>query len=194
MKKTGLIILLLFFLPFLGYNQTIINNSYTLSGTVVNGKHNQPLVGANILTNRSVGTKTNEIGEFIINIYPNDTLKISYIGFKTIRYLVPYKEVGKYLIKFKMYTDSVSLSEINIYPWPTYKEFKEAFLAINKEDEKITIKGIKMYQDKVIVSKAPSPLSPVSFIYDKLFDKQAKRKRRLKRRRKTIKNSTNSVE
>jgi hypothetical protein len=190
MKKIGLIILLTFSTSIV-YNQTVVNSSFTLSGAIVNGKNNKPLVGANLLSNRNLGTKTNEIGEFSINIYPNDTIKVSYIGFKTINYIVPYKKDGKYLIKFKMYRDSVSLSEIIIYPWPTYKEFKAAFLAINKQGDKITMEGVKMYTDKNIIPKSPSIMSPASFIYDKLFDKQAKRKRRLKRRRKTIRGSNN---
>jgi hypothetical protein len=191
MKKNGLIILLLIFLPTIVYNQTVVNSFFTLSGAVVNGSNNKPLVGANLLSNRNIGAKTNEIGEFSVNIHPNDTIKISYIGFKTISYIVPYKKNGKYLIKFKMYKDSVSLSEIIIYPWPSYKEFKAAFLAINKQDEKIIMEGVKMYIDKNIIPKPPSIMSPASFIYDKLFDKQAKRIRRLKRRRKIIKDSNN---
>jgi len=47
-----------------------------------------------------------------------------------------------------------------------------------------------MYQDKINEIKPPSIMSPASFIYDKLFDKQAKLKRRLDRNRNTIRNAS----
>ena len=40
------------------------NSSYTLSGTVVNGTINLPLIGANIISSSRFGTKTNDSGEF----------------------------------------------------------------------------------------------------------------------------------
>mgnify|MGYP001605034515 CR=1 FL=1 len=181
--------ILLLLIPFIAYNQTVTENSFILSGTVVSGVNNQPLAGSHLLTNRNMGTKTNELGEFTLIVYPKDTLKISYIGFKTIHYIIPYKESGKYLIKFKLFTDSVALSEIEIFPWPTYEEFKQAFIAMDKQNEAIKMEGVKMYQDKIITPKSHSLLSPASFIYDKLFDKQAKLRRRLEKRRNTIKDS-----
>lgn len=106
-----------------------------------------------------------------------------------MKYVAPKKKNGKYLIKFKLYKDSVSLSEVEIFPYPTYKEFRKAFLAINKEHEKVKMKGVSMYTDKSRTANRPTVLSPASFIYDKLFDKKAKMRRRLSRRRKTIKQS-----
>lgn len=187
MKKVGLILSIIICSPLFSYCQN--TNSYILSGTIVNGITNTPLVGANLLSTTNIGTRTNKLGEFSINVSSSDTLKISFIGFKTINYIIPYKENGKYLIKFKMYKDSISLTEVEVFPWPSYKEFKKAFLAINKEEDKIKMEGVNMYIDKSTTSYTPSIFSPASFIYDKLFDKKAKIKRRLARRRKTIKNS-----
>jgi len=192
MKKGKLIIILLLF-PFIVYNQTITENSFILSGTVVDGLSNQPLVGGHLLTNRNIGTKTDELGEFTIIVYPKDTLKISYIGFKTIHYVVPYLENGKYLIKFKLFTDSIALAEIQIFPWPTYDEFKQAFITMDKQNEAIKMEGVKMYQDRNIEPWEFPPLSiisnPISFLYDKLLDKRAKLRRRLERNRNTIRES-----
>jgi len=192
MKKGKLIIILLLF-PFIVYNQTITENSFILSGTVVDGLSNQPLVGGHLLTNRNIGTKTDELGEFTIIVYPKDTLKISYIGFKTIHYVVPYLENGKYLIKFKLFTDSIALAEIQIFPWPTYDEFKQAFVTLNKQEEQIKMEGVKMYQERNIEPWEFPPLSiisnPISFLYDKLLDKRAKLRRRLERNRNTIRES-----
>ncbi|MBL4594235.1 MAG: carboxypeptidase-like regulatory domain-containing protein [Flavobacteriales bacterium] len=190
MKKIGLIILIISCTNSITFCQD--STSYILSGTVVNGGNNISLVGANLLSSRRIGTKTDKIGNFNITVFPNDTLKISFIGFKSIKYIAPQKKNGKYLIKFKMYKDSISLAEVEIFPWPTYKEFKKAFLAMNKEKERIKMKGINIYVDKSKTAPKPSIMNPASFIYDKLFDKQAKMRRRIARRRKIIKESKSS--
>lgn len=185
MNKLKLIIVALIFSALSSFSQD--STSYVLSGTIVDGTNNVLLIGANLLTSRKIGTKTNENGDFEIIIYQKDTLKISYIGFKTIKYIAPQKDKGKYLIKFKMYKDSISLEEVEVFPWPTYKEFKKAFLTLNKESEQVKMKGVNMYTDKSRTAPAPSVLNPASFIYDRLFDKKSKMRRRLTRRRKTIK-------
>ncbi len=165
------------------------DSSYVLIGTVVNGENNSLLMGANIVTSKNFGTKTNELGEFSIHTEKNDTLTISYIGFKTLTYIAPIKKPGKYLIKFKMYKDSIALQEVEVFPYPTYKEFKEAFIAQDKQEEQIKIEGIKTYVDRDVSYKKPSVFSPASFIYDKLFDKKAKTRRKLNRRKDKIEES-----
>lgn len=188
-KLVSFILFNLLFYVINGQTDTINNKSYILSGTIVNGTTNEILSGANIISNKQIGTKSNGIGEFEIKVTANDTLKISFIGFKSIDYITPFKDEGKYLIKFKLYVDSIDLDEIEIFPWPTYEEFKEAFLSMDKQNEKIKMEGVKMYQDRVLETKPPSVIHPASFIYDKLFDKQAKLKRKLERNRETIRES-----
>lgn len=189
MKKTLLSALLLTITFSLYSQNNSVDSLYILSGTVVDGSNNKLLEGAHLTTSRDYGTNTNPQGEFSINIFPNDTIKISFIGYKTLKYVAPHKKTGHYLIKFKLYQDSISLKEIEIFPYPTYAEFKKAFSEIDKQDEQVKIEGVKTYQDKVTTKKSPSPFSPASFIYDRLFDKQAKLKRKLDRRREKANNS-----
>lgn len=165
-------------------------NTYVLIGTVVNGDNNTLLSAANIITSKNFGTKTNELGEFSVHTQKDDTLKISFVGYKTITYIAPDKKPGKYLIKFKMYRDSISLNEVEIFPYPTYEEFKAAFIAQDKQEEQIKIEGINTYVDVDNSYKSPSVFSPASFIYDRLFDKKAKTQRKIKRRNEKIKKST----
>lgn len=188
MKKAFIILMLVVPTSFFAQNNKN-DTGYVLIGTVVNGENNHLLIGANIITSLNFGTKSNELGEFSIYTQKNDTIKISYVGFKTITYIPKEKKPGKYLIKFKMFRDSVSLQEIEVFPYPTFKEFKEAFIAQDKQDEQINIEGIKTYVDRDVSYKAPSVFSPASFIYDKLFDKQAKIRRKLKRRKGKIEES-----
>jgi hypothetical protein len=192
MKKLIIISFLLLTCKSAIYSQSDTSTTYTLKGTIVNGNTNELLMGANIIINHQRGTKTDENGNFSVKIKKNDSIKISFIGFKTLYYISPFQPKGEYLTKFKLYRDSVSLQQIEIFPWPNYKEFKKAFLTMDKQNEQIKMEGVKMYKDRVIHETYDlSPLhiftNPASFIYDKLFDKKAKLKRKLKRRREIIK-------
>ena len=205
MSKIKIILsfLLLFFFQFTKAQDKDTSSNYILSGTVVNGETNELLIGAHLITNQYFGTKTDETGVFSINVAENDTLKISFVGYKTLYYAVPFQENAspnnldgrsKFLIKFKLYTDSISLNEVEIFPWPSYEEFKKAFTALKPTEPEIKMEGVKMYQDRNIVPWEFPPLSiisnPISFLYDKLLDKKAKLRRRLERSRKTIKESS----
>ncbi|MCB9173889.1 MAG: carboxypeptidase-like regulatory domain-containing protein [Flavobacteriales bacterium] len=168
--------------------------SYILSGVVVNGETNELLVGAHLLSANQFGTKTDETGTFSITVLPNDTLTISYIGYKNLTYVSPQQNSGKYLIKFKLYTDSITLQEVEIFPWPTYDEFKKAFAELKEHEPEIKMEGVKMYQDRNINPMEFTMLhiltNPISLIYDKLLDKKAKQRRRIERRRETIKDAS----
>lgn len=191
------IILSFISLFFYQLNQAQINDTltgYVLSGTVVNGETRELLIGAHIITNQHIGTKTDETGTFSLTVFPNDTLRVSFVGYKTLHYVAPYQENGKYLIKFKLFTDSISLNEVEIFPWPSYDEFKKAFTALKSHEPEIKMEGVKMYQDRNIEPWEFSMLNiftnPISLMYDKLLDKKAKLRRRLERKRKTIKESS----
>ena len=192
MFKHFAIVLFLIIASSTAFTQTDSTNSFLLKGTVVDGNTNELLIGSNILINKKYGTKTNEDGEFTVHVKGNDSLIISFIGFKPLLYIISQQKKGNYLTKFKLFKDSVSLNEIEIFPYPTYEEFQEAFLAMDKQDEQIQMAGVKMYQDRIIHETYDLGLlnlftNPISFMYDKLFDKKAKLKRKLARRRETIK-------
>ncbi len=189
MKLQKTISLLFILISSTAFAQIESDSSYVLIGTVVNGENNNLLSGANIITSYNFGTKSNELGEFSIHTQKNDTITISFVGYKTLKYVAPDKKPGKYLVKFKMYRDSISLREVEVFPYPTYEEFKAAFIEHDKQDEQIKIEGIKTYVDRDVSYKAPSAFSPASFIYDKLFDKSAKTRRKLNRRSDKVNNS-----
>ena len=178
----------------LTYGQTDTSNiqHYILSGTVVNGVNNAPLTGAHLLSSKGLATKTNEMGSFDITVVENDTLVISYIGFKTLTFIAPKNNAGKYLTKFNLYKDSISLKEVEIFPWPSYDDFKKAFEELNLKDQEIKMTGVKMYKDRNIepynytLQSLLKDKNIISFMYDKLLDKEAKLRRRINRRRETI--------
>jgi len=55
-------------------------------GSIVNASDGKPLENVNIVNlNQVIGTTTNSKGEFEITAKPNDTLHLSYLGFKSIK-------------------------------------------------------------------------------------------------------------
>lgn len=57
-----------------------------INGTVTNGDTSEPLENVNIVNlNQVRGTSTNELGEFAIAAKTDDTLHLSYLGFKSIK-------------------------------------------------------------------------------------------------------------
>lgn len=188
MKQNILFITLFTLCHFIASAQ--IDTTYILSGTIVDGNKNTPLIGAHITSSSNLGTKTDQQGSFELIVTENDTLIISYIGYKTLAYIIPKNTFGKYLTKFNLYRDSISLQEVEIFPWPSYADFKKAFEELNFKDQEIKMKGVKMYQDRNIEPFEFNTLhiltNPLSFMYDKLLDKEAKLRRRIDRRREII--------
>ena len=81
MKKYQLLFTLLLFTVF-GFSQ----ESTTVKGVVINSADDKPLESVNIVNlNQVVGTSTNAAGEFEISAKANDTLHLSYLGFKSIK-------------------------------------------------------------------------------------------------------------
>ena len=75
---------IIFFLIFSIVN-LISAQSDIVKGIIINSKNNQPLENVNIVNiNQVTGTASNSSGQFEIQAYPNDTLYLSYIGFKFI--------------------------------------------------------------------------------------------------------------
>ncbi|MBD0824374.1 MULTISPECIES: carboxypeptidase-like regulatory domain-containing protein [Aestuariibaculum] len=77
--------LLLFFLLVFS-TISIAQEAEKALGVVVNSSDGKPLENVNIVNlNQVIGTATNKQGEFEINAKPNDTLHLSYLGFKSIK-------------------------------------------------------------------------------------------------------------
>lgn len=81
MKKL-LILLTLFLACTYSYGQ----DADRVIGVIINSSDDKPLESVNIVNlNQVIGTTTNAKGEFEINAEVNDTLHLSYLGFKSIK-------------------------------------------------------------------------------------------------------------
>ncbi len=96
------------------------------------------------------GTSTNMEGFFSIIVKPGDTIVFSSVGYKTAVYAVPPDLVEKrYSIIQLMTRDTIHLQETVVYPWPSPRQFKEAFLSLNIPDDQYEIARKNLEQEKM---------------------------------------------
>lgn len=148
------------------------SDSIIISGTVIDGETNFPLSNVHLYSKNGMATKTNEEGVFELIVNENDSLKITHIGYKTLTYDIPHVTPGKYLTKFVLLKDSISLAEVEILPWPTYEEFKKVFEELNFKDQEIKMEGVRLYKDRNVEPFEFKTIhiitNPLSLLYDKL--------------------------
>ena len=113
---------------FVGLNAQTI----TVSG-VVSDPSGEPLIGASILAQgTTVGTSTNIDGEYTINVAPDATLVVSYVGYDTQN--VPVD--GRTSINVTMQENSVMLNEVVAIGYGTVKKSDATgSVAVIKPDE-----------------------------------------------------------
>jgi len=122
----------------------------------------QPLPNVNIIIlNERRGTTTDQRGMFSFVVQPSDTILFSHIGFKGTIHVIPDSLAGhQYPADIFMVSDTFQLAEVRIYPWKTYQEFKEAFLALElpDDDQQRAIHNIALIKTQIKMNDfGPSP-------------------------------------
>lgn len=111
------------------------------SGVVVSADSLNPVPFATILVkNTSRGTTSDYYGYFSFVAKPNDTLIFSSVGYKKSQFIVfDSLSEDRYSLIQSMEKDTIELDAVNIYPWPTPEQFKDAFLALDVPDDDLEI-------------------------------------------------------
>jgi len=106
------------------------------SGIIRNLQH-RPLSNVNIvILNRERGTTGDRRGIFSFVVQPNDTVLFSHMGYKPTIHIIPDTlEVQHYPSDIFLVSDTFKLAEVKIFPWKTYQQFKEAFIAMEMPDD-----------------------------------------------------------
>ncbi len=106
------------------------------SGVVVTGDSLEPVPFTSILTKGSFrGTISDVYGYFSFVAQTGDTIEYAAVGFKRGHYVIP-DSLGdnKYSMIHVLIPDTVLLKPLEVYPWPSKEQFREAFLALNISD------------------------------------------------------------
>jgi len=106
-----------FFMFFLCGSLVAIANGQNLKGIVVNSETNEPIPYANIgILNKNIGTVTNDDGSFVLDISKlstKDTIRISYIGYKTLDLIKDQAEPSK-KTKIRLQPQEIWIPEVQV--------------------------------------------------------------------------------
>jgi hypothetical protein len=107
------------------------------SGVVVTADSLKPIPFVNIFIKDSWrGTITDLYGFFSFVAHKNDDILFNALGYKTVRFTIPDTiHSNRYSMIQVMRMDTLVLNETEIYPWPTYEQFTQAFVNTNIPDD-----------------------------------------------------------
>ncbi|MDN5216122.1 carboxypeptidase-like regulatory domain-containing protein [Fulvivirgaceae bacterium BMA12] len=109
------------------------------SGVVVGQDSTTGVPGVHIYVPKAGrGTTSNLYGYFSMPTLEGDSVIISAIGFEKILYVVPSNRGENITEFFELQTDTTYLEEVEIFPYPTEKDFKEAVLALRLPSDNIS--------------------------------------------------------
>ncbi|NNE33181.1 MAG: carboxypeptidase-like regulatory domain-containing protein [Winogradskyella sp.] len=98
-----------------GQDSTSTNLPTKVKGTIISTSTNGPLSEVNIVNiNQVVGTSTNDDGEFEIKARANDTLHLSYLGYKSIKVRVTNDWLKFGNTKINMTELALALEEVTV--------------------------------------------------------------------------------
>ena len=133
------------------------------SGYVRDLQHN-PLANVNIIIlNDRRGTTSDFRGMFSFVVRSNDTILFSHLGHKGTIHIIPDSLAGQqYPADIFMVSDTFQLAEVRVYPWKTYAEFKEAFLALDlpDDDEQRAYHNIALIKTQIKMNRYGPTASP----------------------------------
>jgi hypothetical protein len=122
------------------------------SGIIRNLQH-RPLGHVNIIIlNERRGTTADARGLFSLVVQPNDTILFSHVGYKPTIHVIPDSlDTKQYPSDIFMVSDTFRLAEVRVYPWKTYEEFKDAFMAMDPpdSDKQIAMKNIALIKTQI---------------------------------------------
>lgn len=107
-----------------------------LSGIILNADSTDAVPGVNIyVPQKGRGTASGRFGYFSMPVLEGDSIVFTFIGLKKQTFKVPEKvENDRISLILTMEVDEIALAEIEVLPYPTEKEFKQAVIALNVVD------------------------------------------------------------
>lgn len=156
------------------YSVSAQNNLIQLSGIITDEQTNIPVSYATVIVeNEFRGVNASMEGFFSIVVARRDTIQFSALGYKPKYYIVPDTGTDNIAsIAVFLKKDTITLDAVEIYPWPSPEDFRDAFLAYqeNRQYTVAPIPGLKSPGEIDTVPKAPSPImNPISFFYEEVI-------------------------
>lgn len=178
--------LLVFLMSILSWGQD--SGLETISGVVINASNDKPLENVNIVNINTVkGSTTNKDGEFQVKANINDTLYLSYLGFRSIQVKITEDWVKFGDVKVKMTESAIALEEVKLQEIQLtgYLEIDAKNIPIY-DNYRYSISGLDYayeggnYQRSAISKVLQSISNPADLLY-KTFSKKDQQMRRLRK-------------
>lgn len=187
MRKIIMFCVVLTSLSALGQDNNEVTEGEKLNALVVNAQSDFPLESVHVINlNKVIGTITNEKGEFSITASANDTLYLSYLGFKTQKIRVTNDMLKFKNTKIALTEMAYALEEVIVTPYELtgFLEIDVKNIPIN-EGYQYSISGLEKGYEAG--SKNPSAvtkvlgaiLNPADMLRN-LFGKDAKQMKKLR--------------
>jgi len=120
------------------------------------------------------GTTANEKGMFSFIVGPSDSILFRAVGYKNTLVVIPDTlKQGHYPRDVYMLGDTLHLSEVKIFPWKTYDEFKVAFLRLelDETDEQRAYKNIAIIKAQLNMDFEPNADLSYRYAMQQHYDK-----------------------
>jgi hypothetical protein len=120
----------------------------------------QPLPYSHILVlNNYRGTITDKQGKFSFVTEVHDSVMFSSLGYKRKIMLIPDTLEEPFLnLDLVLDRDTIMIGEVEIYPWKSYEEFKQAFLNLRLPDDDMdrARRNIALIKTQIILDETPN--------------------------------------
>lgn len=184
-----LLILFLCFTTVYSYSQDSTNTKLPtrVKGTIISSSTKAPLSEVNIVNiNQVVGTSTNDDGIFEIKAVANDTLLLSYLGYKTIKVRVTNDWLKFGNTKIAMTELALALEEVTVKQLQLTGYLKVDMLAVPiQSNNRYRISGLpgqgyEAGRPNIATKVLGAIFNPADFLYN-MFGKNPNEMRKLKK-------------
>lgn len=133
----NLLLLFILFVTFAGVDARDKEKDALQISGYIKDEFNQPLPYSHIIVlNAGKGGVADRRGRFSFIVYPNDTLIFSSMGYKRQQLVIPDTlNVIHYSVDIHLPVDTFEIKEVTVFPWSTYEEFREAFIALDLPED-----------------------------------------------------------
>lgn len=107
------------------------------SGVVIEGDSLNPVPYTSIIVrNTRRGTISDYFGYYSFVAATGDTIEFSAIGFSSAQYIIPDTlSSNMYSLIQVLRRDTIYMKAVEVFPWPSREQFKQAFLNLNIQDD-----------------------------------------------------------
>ena len=132
------------------------------SGIVASGDSLYGVPGVTVYVPKAGrGTVTNEYGYFSMPVLAGDSVVVRALGYKHLTVIIPrnYSQQS-YSVVLELKEDATLLPEVRVFPYPTERDFKQAFMKMKTPDRDLTGPERSLSQEVVAAIFNNSPMTP----------------------------------